>query len=121
MFASAGIAGAWVYIVFDIAFGVLTLIPMIMNLANTPEEQRQTSLIMGVVMAGMMLWFGWTVPAAVLLYYDTSALWQVVQQKIVTQRVMEKVKRETEEQLKNQPVQVDVVRKEKKPRPHKKG
>jgi YidC/Oxa1 family membrane protein insertase len=44
-----------------------------------------------------------------------------VQQKIVTQRVMEKVKRETEEQLKNQPVQVDVVRKEKKPRPHKKG
>jgi hypothetical protein len=27
----------------------------------------------------------------------------------------------TEEQLKNQPVQVDVVRKEKKPRPHKKG
>lgn len=121
MFASSGLAGAWVYIVFDVAFGVLTLIPMIMNLSNTPEEQRQTSLIMGVVMAGMMLWFGWTVPAAVLLYYDTSALWQVVQQKIVTQRVMDKVKRETEEQMKNQSVQVDVVRKEKKPRPHKKG
>ena len=37
------------------------------------------------------------------------------------QRVMDKVKRETEASLANQPVKVDVVRKEKKPRPHKKG
>ena len=76
---------------------------------------------MGVVMAVMMLWFGWSVPGAVLLYYDTSAIWQVAQQKIVTQRVMQKVKEETEAKLASQPVQVDVVRKERKPRPHKKG
>jgi YidC/Oxa1 family membrane protein insertase len=50
----------------------------------------------------------------------TSALWQTIQQKVVTQRVMDKVKAETEEKLKNQPVKIDVVRKEHKPRPKKK-
>ena len=119
--ASGGVAGALVYILFDVAFGVLTLVPMIMNLQNTSDEQRQQTLIMGVVMAVMMLWFGWSVPGAVLLYYDTSAIWQVAQQKIVTQRVMQTVKEETEAKLASQPVQVDVVRKERKPRPHKKG
>ena len=121
MFAQHGIAGSWVYILLDLLFGVLTFIPMMMNLNNTAEDQRKTTLTMGAVMAVMMLWFGWSVPGAVLLYYDTSAVWQVIQQKIVTQRVMDKVKRETEASLANQPVKVDVVRKEKKPRPHKKG
>lgn len=116
-----GISVAAVYIVFDVLFGILTFIPMIMNLQNTSEEQRQQTLVMGVVMAAMMLWFGWTVPGAVLLYYDASAVWQVAQQKIVTQRVMDKVKAETEAKLANQGVQVDVVRKERKPRPHKKN
>jgi hypothetical protein len=37
------------------------------------------------------------------------------------QQVMEKVKAEEAERLKNQPVKVDVVRKERKPRPKKKG
>ena len=121
MFKQYGISGSWVYIAFVVAFGILTFIPMMMNLNNTAEEQRKTTLMMGGMMAVMMLWFGWGVPAAVLLYYDTSAVWQVIQQKIVTQRVMDKVKRETEANLANQPVKVDVVRKEKKPRPHKKG
>lgn len=116
-----GIEVALVYIIFDVLFGILTFIPMVMNLQNTPEEQRQQTMIMGVVMAAMMLWFGWSVPGAVLLYYDASAVWQVVQQKVVTQRVMDKVKAETEAKLSQQGVQVDVVRKERKPRPHKKN
>ncbi|SEH47920.1 MULTISPECIES: YidC/Oxa1 family membrane protein insertase [Atopobiaceae] len=120
-FGQFGIAGSWIYILFDVAFGVLTLIPMVMNFANTSEEQRQQSLIMGVVMAVMMLWFGWGVPAAVLLYYDTSAVWQVIQQKVVTQRVMDKVKAGVAAKEAAQSVKVDVVRKERKPRPHKKG
>ncbi|MCI1997320.1 MAG: YidC/Oxa1 family membrane protein insertase [Olsenella sp.] len=118
--AAGGLSGALVYILFDIAFGVMTFIPMVMNLQNTTEDQRQQTLIMGVVMSIMMLWFGWTCPGAVLLYYVTSALWQTIQQKVVTQRVMDKVKAETEEKLKSQPVKVDVVRKEHKPRPKKK-
>lgn len=119
--AAGGLAGALIYIILDIAFGILTFVPLVMNLKNTGEDQRQQTLIMGIMMAIMMLWFGWSVPGAVLLYYDTSAIWQVVQQKVVTQRVMDRVKAETEAKMANQPVQVDVVRKERKPRPHKKG
>lgn len=117
-----GISGAMVYIIFDIAFGLLTFIPMILNSRTmTDEAQRQQSLVMGVMMGAMMIWFGLSVPAAVLLYYNTSAIWQIVQQQLVTNRVMEKVKAEEAERLAAQPVKVDVVRKERKPRPKKKG
>ena len=44
-----------------------------------------------------------------------------MQQKLVTQKVMEKAKREAEEKAKNAPIEVNVVRKEKKPRQHKKN
>lgn len=120
--AQNGIQGALVYILFDVAFGLLTFIPMVLSTRSmTDEAQRQQSLIMGAMMGVMMIWFGIQVPAAVLLYYNTSAIWQVVQQQLVTNRVMEKVKAEEAERLKNQPVKVDVVRKERKPRPKKKG
>ena len=117
-----GMGGALVYIIFDIAFGILTFVPMVINSRSmTDDAQRQQSLVTGIVMGAMMVWFGLQVPAAVLLYYDTSAIWQVVQQQLVTNRVMEKVKAEEAERLQNQPVKVDVVRKERKPRPKKKG
>lgn len=119
--AQGGITEAFIYIVFDVAFGVFTFIPMIMNANNGNPGQKQQMLIMGIVTSIMMLWFGWSVPGAVLLYYITSALWQIVQTKLVTQRVMARVKAQTEEELKNAPIQVDVVRKERKPRQHKKN
>ena len=40
-----GISVAAVYIIFDVLFGILTFIPMIMNLQNTPDEQRQQTLV----------------------------------------------------------------------------
>lgn len=119
--AESGWIAAAPYIVFDVLFGVLTFVPMVMNTANQEPQMRNQQLMMGAVMALMMLWFGWSCPAAVLLYYVTSSIWQVVQQKLITQRVIEKAKREAEEEAKNKPVEVDVVRKEKKPRPHKKN
>lgn len=119
-FSEWGIAGGWVYVLLVVVFGVLTLIPMLMNLKNMEGEQRSQSLIMGVMMAIMMLWVGWGLPSGVLLYYDTSALWQVVQQKLVTQRVMDRAKAEAQAKLDKQPVEVEVVRKEHKPRPKKK-
>ena len=118
---TSGIMAAAPYILFDVLFGVLTFIPMIMNVSTQSEAQKSQTMIMGGVMALMMLWFGWGVPAAVLLYYVTSSLWQVVQQKVITQRVMEKAKAEAEAEAANRPVEVDVVRKEKKARPHKKN
>ena len=45
----------------------------------------------------------------------------MVQQKVITQRVMEKAKADAEAEAANRPIEVDVVRREKKPRPHKKG
>ena len=120
MVASAGIGGAIVYIIFDLLFGVLTFVPMILNVQNQPAEQRGQSIMMGGIMAVMMVWFGWNVPAAVLLYYNTSAIWQVIQQQFITQRIIAKDKAAMEERLANQPVEIDVVRRERKKRPHKK-
>ena len=76
---------------------------------------------MSIVMSIMMLWMGWNLPAGVLLYYDVSTMWQVIQQVFVTRRVMEKAKAEEEERLANAPIEVDVVRRERKARPHKKN
>lgn len=120
--ASGGIGAAWVYILLDVLFGVLTFLPMYLNTRNSTAGQQQSqTLIMGVVMAGMMMWFGWTVPVGVVLYYNTSAAWGVIQQLFITNRIMEKFKKEEEERLANAPVQVNVVRKEKAPRPRKKS
>ena len=117
--AESGWLVAAPYIIFDILFGVLTFIPMVLNTSMQDSSQRSQTMTMGGVMAVMMLMFGWGVPAAVLLYYVTSALWQVVQQRLITQRVMEKAKAEAEAEAANRPV--EVVRREKKPRPHKKN
>ena len=118
---SLGIVGAWVYVLFVLAFGILTLVPMLLNTQPDSPQASQTK-IMGIVMALMMIWFGWNVPVGVVLYYVTSSAWGVVQQYFVTRKVMEKAKAEAEQSMQNQSsVTVDVVRKEKKPRPHKKG
>lgn len=110
-----------VYVLFVAAFGVLTLIPMLMNMKNMPEEQHSQNLIMGIVMAVMMVWFGWSVPAAVLLYYDASAIWQVAQQKFITQRVMDQVKEEQAAKEAAQGRVIEVERRETKKRQHKKN
>ena len=122
--ADAGWAAAAVYIFLDLLFGVLTLIPMLLNTnASTDPAQQRTSRLMGVFMAVWMVWIGWRLPSGVLLYYNTSALWQVAQQQLVTKRVMDQAKAEAEAQMADQPVQaqIDVERRERKKRPHKKG
>ena len=120
-FSIFGMPKALPYLLFDLGFGAMTIAQMLINIKNVPEEQRQQNLMMGIMMGVMMVWFGWSVPAAVLLYYVTSAIWQVIQQQVVTKRVTEKVKAETEAKLAEQPVEINVVRKERKPRPKKKG
>lgn len=75
--------------------------------------------MMMVVMTVMMLFMGWGLPAGVLLYYDVSSAWQVIQQIFVTQKVIEKAKAEEEERMVNAPIEVDVVRREHRKRPHK--
>lgn len=117
---SLGIGGAWVFILLDVLFALLTLIPMILNSKNTTPEQEKQMKIMGLVMTVMMFYFGWGVPVGVLLYYDTSALWGVIQQVFITQKVMDQYKAKEEERMKNAPIEVNVVRREHAPRPRKK-
>lgn len=115
-----GIEVALPYLIALILFAVLTLIPQIYMSRNQTGEQASTMRMMAVVMSVMMLWIGWGLPAGVLLYYDVSSAWQVAQQLFVTQKVIEKAKAEEEERMKNAPIEVDVVRRERKQRPHKK-
>ena len=103
-----------------ILFAVLTLIPQLYMSRNQTGQQAQSMRMMAVVMTVMMLWMGWSLPVGVLLYYDVSFAWQVIQQIFVTQKVIDKAKADEEERIKNAPLQVEVTRREKKPRPHKK-
>ena len=117
---ATGLANAMPALVCLLLFAVLTLIPTLYQSRNQTGAQAQSMKMMAVVMTVMMLWMGWSLPVGVLLYYDVSSLWQVIQQIFVTQKVIEKAKQEEEERQKNAPLQVDVVRREHKPRPHKK-
>ena len=120
MVATSGFGGAIVYILFDLLFGVLTFIPMLFNTQAQSNDNRSQTIMMGGVMAVMMMWFGWSVPSAVLLYYNTSAIWQVIQQRFITTRVMKQAREEAEARMIDAPVEVDVVRRERKKRPRKK-
>ena len=118
---SQGIGVAAPYLIARALFAILTLIPQLYMSRNQTGQQASSMRMMAVVMAVMMLWIGWGLPAGVLLYYDVSSLWQVVQQLFVTQKVIEKAKAEEEERMAHAPIEVDVVRRERKQRPHKKS
>ena len=118
---SQGITVALPYIIALVLFAVLTLIPQLYTARNQTGAQASTMRTTAIVMTVMMLFIGWGLPAGVLLYYDVSTLWQVVQQMFVTQRVIEKAKADEEARLANAPIEVDVVRRERKQRPHKKN
>ncbi|MGI6230942.1 MAG: YidC/Oxa1 family membrane protein insertase [Tractidigestivibacter sp.] len=124
--AAGGLEGGWAagapYVIAALLFGLLTFLQMALNLKNsTTSEQKQQQLIMGIVMAVMMVWFSWNIPSAAVLYYNASAIWGILQQQLVTKHVIEEAKKKAEYEATHKPVQVDVVRKAKKPRPHKKS
>ena len=89
--------------------------------ASADPAQQRTSRIMGAVMAVWMVWIGWSLPCGVLLYYNTSALWQVAQMQLITKRVQAEAKADAEAKMAGLPPQVDVVRKDRKKRPRKKA
>lgn len=117
---SQGFGVAAPYVVALLLFAVLTLVPQLYMSRNQTGAQAQTMKTTAIIMSVFMLFIGWSLPAGVLLYYDVSSAWQVVQQIFVTQKVIDKAKAEEEERMANAPIEVDVVRREHKPRPHKK-
>jgi YidC/Oxa1 family membrane protein insertase len=112
IFSEQGIVAVIPYVILVLLFGVSMLIPLLLN----KQRERQT-LIMTAVMAVMMIFFGWTAPAGVLLYWDVSSLLGVAQQA-ASRRLMER-KDAAKEAVEIKPVKVEVERKEKKARPKK--
>ena len=116
LFGSGDILGAIPYLIFTVLFSALTFIPMLMQ-----KQSNSMTKGMGAVMAVMMLFVGWSSPAGVVLYWVTSSLWACVQQFIIFKKKDAEVEEEREKEIATKPVEVNVVRREHKPRPRKKG
>ena len=74
-----GLVAAIPYIVFVLLFGASTLVPQLLQ-PGAQAQQKQ----MSYMMSAMMLFFGWSVSAGVVLYWVTQGLLGVVQQLIQT-------------------------------------
>lgn len=118
-----GFPMAMAYIAFDVLFGVLTFVPMIINQQpGADPNQRRQSMMMGGFMSVFMLFIGWNLGIGVLLYYIVSSLWGVIQNRLVTNSEKERIEKAHEEnKAVTKQIDVDIVRKERKPRPRKKN
>ena len=92
---------------------------VLQQMGNKDNPQRKQTLIMSGVMSLFMLWISWGSPAGVLLFWGASSLIGVAQQQI-SLRIMKKKDAEAAETIEVKPIEVDVTRKVKKPRPKKK-
>ena len=64
------------YVLLVLIFGVSIWLPQ----ALMPGDKQQKTI--SAYMAIMMLYFGWVSPAGVLLYWDVSSIWGIVQQQL---------------------------------------
>lgn len=110
------------YLILMVIFAGATFFPMIQQqLKNKDNKQRNQTLIMGIVMTLFMLWISWGSPAGVLLFWGVSSLIGIAQNQFTLSRCRRAdAAAEAAAQMEVKPVEVEVVRKEKKQRPHKK-
>ncbi len=110
------------YLILMIIFAGATFFPMIQQqLKNKDNKQRNQTLIMAVVMSIFMLWISWGSPAGVLLFWGVSSLIGIAQNQFTLRRCRRQdEEEEASKMLEAKPVEVDVVRKERKKRPTKK-
>jgi YidC/Oxa1 family membrane protein insertase len=80
IYKASGIGAVIPYAVLVILFGLSIYIPQLMQPGE--KQQRQIALYMSV----LMVFFGWSAPAGVLVYWVTSSLLQVGQQ-FVTNKI----------------------------------
>ncbi len=107
------------YVILMVLFAGATFLPLYLQQRNNDSPQKKQTLMMAGFMSLFMLWVSWSSPAGVLLFWVTSALIGVGQQQI-TMAVLKKEdakKQASTPEIK--PVEVQVVRKEKKKRPKK--
>ena len=108
------------YVILMIIFAGATFLPMVLQQLNSNNSaQRKQMIIMAAVMSLFMLWISWSSPAGVLLFWGASSLIGLGQQQI-SMRIMKKRDAEAAETIEVKPIEVDVTRKVKKPRPTKK-
>lgn len=108
------------YVILMIIFAGATFLPMVLQQMNSNNTaQRKQMIIMAGVMSLFMLWISWNSPAGVLLFWGASSLLGIAQQQI-SLRMMKRKDAEQEEAIEVKPIEVDVTRKAKKPRPKKK-
>ncbi len=108
------------YLILMIIFAGATFLPMIlMQKGQKDSQQRRQTLMMSGFMSLFMLWISWGSPAGVLLFWGASSLIGVAQQQI-SMRIMKSRDAEQEDTIDIKPIEVEVTRKAKKPRPKKK-
>ena len=108
------------YLILMVVFAGATFLPMVLQQMNNKDSaQRKQMVIMSAVMSVFMLWISWGSPAGVLLFWGASSLIGLGQQQI-SMRIMKKRDAEAAETIEVKPIEVDVTRKVKKPRPTKK-
>ncbi|MRR35196.1 YidC/Oxa1 family membrane protein insertase, partial [bacterium] len=76
MYSAEGVVAAIPYVTLVVLFGLSIWLPQ--QLMPGDKQAKQTSMIMAV----MMLYFGWVSPAGVLLYWVTSSVIGLIQQQI---------------------------------------
>lgn len=110
------------YLILMVVFAGATFLPMVLQqLKSENTQQKNQMIIMAVVMSLFMLWISWSSPAGVLLFWGVSSLIGVGQNQF-SMHLCRKAdaRKAAEEVIEVKPVEVNVTRKEKKPRPKKK-
>jgi len=77
VYSTQGLVAAIPYMLLVVLFGLSVWLPQFLM----PGDKQQKMI--GGYMAVVMLWFGWSAPAGVLLYWDLSSVWGVAQQQIM--------------------------------------
>lgn len=76
VFAAGGLVAAIPYLLLVALFAISVWLPQ----ALMPGDKQQKMI--GAYMAVVMLFFGWSAPAGVLLYWDVSSIWGIGQQQL---------------------------------------
>lgn len=117
---SQGVGPFIPYAVLIIIFVGATFLPMLLQQKNNQDSQQRNQMyLMSIIMGVMMLFVSWSSPAGVLLFWGVSGIIATITQ----QTYMHHLRKQDElspDQIEVQPVQVEVERREKKKRPHKK-
>lgn len=118
---SQGIGTFVPYVILMIIFASSMFVPMLLQQKNNKDDaQRKQTLIMSGVMSIFMLWISWGSPAGVLLFWGVSSIIGVLQQQVSLRVMKKKDAAAAAEAIEVKPIEVDVTRKVKKPRPKKK-